>query len=296
VKDSSFTLAFFVLAALWAASVPAPGATEILYWDTKPAVRATCIYGQIMVLATVPKIYYCTTEWYGVGGYCGIQDISPTERRAIFSIWDPSPALHGQVIEADPQAIYSRFNEFGNVAGSHIIFNWKVEKPVQFFVQKLPGKKPATTETRFYVFDDEQKAWRPVSGISDPNPTPQQGPIFDNPVSWIENIGGQADPAVVKMALYDLWAGSSPDTLRRLTVAGGGSGSGRWGQLSGSYFLAEGSPENLAAFFAAHEQAYGKPLFGVDGHNLPPLQPQPLPARLVETLKNLPRAPAASPQ
>ena len=144
--------------------------------------------------------------------------------------------------------------------------------------------------TRFYVFDDDQRGWRPVSGISYPNPVPKSGPTFDNPVSWIENINGQANPAIVKMALYDLWARPGSKKLKRLTAAGGKSGSGRWGQLNGSYFLAEGSPDNLKAFFAAHEPAYGMPLFGVDGQNLPPLGPQPLPAGLIETLKNLPHA------
>src|SRR4051794_37482571 len=70
----------------------------------KPAA-ATCIFGEITVLATSPGIYYCGANWHPgepAGGYCGIQHNGPAERRTIFSIWDTTSDLHPSVTEADP--------------------------------------------------------------------------------------------------------------------------------------------------------------------------------------------------
>ncbi len=75
--------------------------------------------------------------------------------------------------------------------------------------------------------------------------------------------------------------------MTRLTRCGGESGSGRWGQLHGEYFLSEGSPANLKAAFAKLEKAYGKPVYGKDGKDLPPLADKPLPTKLIGELEHL---------
>ena len=67
-----------------------------LWWNLEGQKDATCLYGEITVLATAPHIYYCGANWHPgepAGGYCGIQHNSETERRTIFSIWDTSPEL-----------------------------------------------------------------------------------------------------------------------------------------------------------------------------------------------------------
>jgi len=83
-----------------------------LWWDTENQRNATCLYGEITVLATYPSIYYCGANWHPgepAGGYCGIQDNSATERRTIFSIWNTTQQLHPQVAEIDPQVRNRRF-------------------------------------------------------------------------------------------------------------------------------------------------------------------------------------------
>ncbi len=45
-----------------------------LWWDLEGQKDATCLYGQITVLATHPAIYYCGANWHPgepAGGYCG---------------------------------------------------------------------------------------------------------------------------------------------------------------------------------------------------------------------------------
>ena len=64
--------------------------------------------------------------------------------------------------------------------------------------------------------------------------------------SFLENFAGK-DRAVPKLALYRLWLGSSVETMKCLTKAGG---DGTWGQLHDAYFLAEGDPAALKGVFA----------------------------------------------
>jgi hypothetical protein len=267
-------------------------ATEALNWNTRGQPNITCIYGEITVLASIPSIYFCGAQWDGVGGYCGIQHNSPTERRTIFSIWDTAPTLRPRVTAADKETVFNRFGGEGEGAHTHMIWNWKYGETFRFFLQKRPGATPSTTDTRYYIFDPARQ-WRHSATINSPNGDKNRGTTFDGVVSWIENFGDfQATAATPKIALYSLWVGDSVDGLKHLTRSGGASGSGRWGQLRSAYFLAEGSPEQLAKAFAKLEPQYGQPIFGVDGKELPPIPAKPLPAELIKELKRLPNATA----
>ncbi|HTV48479.1 MAG TPA: DUF3472 domain-containing protein [Phycisphaerae bacterium] len=270
--------------------------TEVLYWNTAHQKNVTCIYGQITVLATVPRIYYCGAEWYGVGGYSGIQDLpskGKPDLRNIFSIWDTSKNLPAKITQADPDALISRFGGEGTGAHANMLNVWKIGRTYQFFIQKTPGKGIGTTDTSYYYFDSSEDKWRHLATINSPNGPKNAGVNFGGVVSWIENIGGQAPAAIPKMALYRLWIGPDVEDMKCLTHSSGQSGSGRWGQLDGQYFLAEGSPANLDALFAKLRPKYGDPVFGMDGKELPPLADLPLSDQLIAKLEHLPSAPAA---
>ncbi|MBI3721521.1 MAG: hypothetical protein HY248_03125 [Fimbriimonas ginsengisoli] len=104
--------------------------------------------------------------------------------------------------------------------------------------------------------------------------------------SFLENFLGR-DRDLPKVALYRLWLGTSVDKLKCLTRA---VGDGTWGQLEGAYFLAEGSPDSLAATFARLEKEYSKPIYGVKGQSLAPIPDAPPPTAVVAALAKLPRA------
>ena len=96
-----------------------------LRWNLEGRKHATCLYGEITVLATAPHIYYCGANWHPgepAGGYCGIQHNSETERRTIFSIWDTSPQLYPKVTAANPHTIHNRFG--GEGTGGIPISSW----------------------------------------------------------------------------------------------------------------------------------------------------------------------------
>ena len=105
--------------------------------------------------------------------------------------------------------------------------------------------------------------------------------------SFLENFAGK-DKATPKLALYRLWLGSSVDTMKCLTKAGG---DGTWGEFHDTYFLAEGDPAALNDVFAqGKKRKYGRPVMGEKGKSLEPISDIPLTKRVVVALKKLPRA------
>jgi hypothetical protein len=273
----------------------ATASAQHLWWDLQGQRDATCLYGEITVLATHPAIYYCGANWHPgepAGGYCGIQHNGTRERRTIFSIWDTSPELHPKVTEADPETIFGRFGGEGEGGHTHMIWNWKTNETFQFFVQKLPGRDTNSTDARYYIFDRAAGKWRHSATITSPNGGKRSVATLGGGVnSFLENFLGR-DRALPKLALYRLWLGPSVDDMKCLTIA---HGDGKWGQLHGAYYLAEGDADALERVFASLVQEYGKPTFGGKGTNLAPIPDQPLPAALLADLKNLPRATEAKP-
>ncbi len=259
-----------------------------LWWDLEGQREATCLYGEITVLATHPHIYYCGANWHPgepAGGYCGIQHNGPRERRTIFSIWDTAPDLHPSVTKADPDTLFNRFGGEGEGAHTHMLWPWKERETFSFCVQKRPGTKADTTDARYFVFDRARKSWRPSATITCPNGGKRSVATLGGGLnSFLENFAG-TDKEIPKLAFYRLWLGPSLDRMKALTRA---QGDGQWGQLHDAYFLAEGDAEKLKGVFAALEPDYGKPRFGGLGKSLGPLPDRPVPAGVSEALKRLP--------
>ena len=270
----------------------AEAASSHLWWDVKGMKGATCVYGEITVLATHAPIYYCGANWHPgepAGGYCGIQHNSQRERRTIFSIWDTSPTLHPKVTFADPQTIHNRFGGEGEGGHTHMLWNWQAGMTFQFFVQKQPGVMAETTDTRYFIFDTGSMQWRHSATITSPQGDEKSAASVSTIgggglVSFLENFGGEKDKSVAKLALYRLWVGTAVDELKCLTTV---KGNGQWGQLDDCYFLAEGGEMELQAVFAAMKQQRGEPVFGRKGIQLPPISERVVSAETVKGLQGV---------
>lgn len=258
-----------------------------LWWNLEHQDHATCLYGEVTVLATYPAIYYCGANWHpgeAAGGYCGIQDNGLTERRTIFSIWDTSAALHPQITQVDPGTVTSRFTNEGSGAHTHMLWNWKTGETFQFFVQKKPGRVKDTTGASYYVFDPERKQWLHSATITCPNGGEEGVATIGGGLnSFLENYLGQ-DKAVPRLALYRLWLGSDPGSMRCLTRA---EGDGTWGTLDDAYFLATGDRAKLDGVLAGLKSKYGEAVFGGKGIEVPPISDKPVPRKVIEALKKV---------
>ncbi len=271
-----------------------------LWWDAKQLDAATCLYGEITVLATHHEIYYCGANWHPgepAGGYCGIQHNGPHEKRTIFSIWDTSPELHPAVTQADSETIFERFGGEGEGSHTHMLWEWKAGDTFQFFLRKQPGTAPGTTDARYYVYDRGANRWRHSATITAPDgDSTSRSSVMTigggKLASFLENFGGTYRD-VPKLALYRLWLGNGVDDMRCLTRA---KGDGTWGQLQGAYFLAEGGEAQLDSLFAGLRKQYGAPVFGARGMPLDPVPERTLPDGLIRELKALPQAKQVPPR
>jgi hypothetical protein len=279
---------FWAVAAIFLSDQCAMG--QHLWWNLEGQKNATCLYGEITVLATHPGIFYCGANWHPgepAGGYCGIQHNGLDERRIIFSIWDTTPELHPKVTEADSHTIFNRFGGEGTGAHTHMIWPWQIGGVFRFFVHKARGKDPDTTDALYYFYDNKQRKWLPSATITSPNGGKPSVATFGGGLnSFLENFAGR-DRAVPKLALYRLWLGASADQLQCLTRA---TGDGKWGQLHDEYFLAEGSDDELTRLFAKLEHEFGKPAFGGEKTDLQPISDKALHSETIKELRNLPRA------
>jgi hypothetical protein len=168
-----------------------------------------------------------------------------------------------------------------------MIWDWNVGETFQFFVEKLPGKTPDTTDTRYYVHDRTSNKWLHSATITNPNGGEKSVATMGGGLnSFLENFSGR-DRTLPKLALYRLWLGSSPDTMKCLTTA---VGDGIWGKLHDAYFLAEGGDTDLKSVFATWKTRYGDPERGQIGKKLKPITDSPLDKELVDALMQLPRA------
>jgi hypothetical protein len=282
----------FLLAASYLSLLASVSSAQHLWWNLEGQKDATCLYGEITPLATHTTIYYCGSNWHpgeSAGGYCGIQHNGPNERRTIFSIWDTSPELHPKVTAADPETVFGRFGGEGEGGHTHMLWRWKAGDTFQYFVHKQPGPKPDTTACMYYIYDREAKKWRHSATIVSPNGGHKSVATLGGSInSFLENFSGR-DREVPKLCLYQLWLGNSVDKTKCLTRA---VGDGKWGELHGAYFLAEGNDQKLDEVFAKLQPKYGKPQFGGKGHDLAPLPDKPLSKDLIKALGHLPQAKA----
>lgn len=281
-----------VFAAVCCIFTPRAGAQH-LWWDTKKLDEATCLYGEITVLATKPGIYYCGANWHPgepAGGYCGIQHNTPKERRTIFSIWDTAPKLHPKVTRADPETICNRFGGEGEGAHTHMVWDWEPGDPFQFFLKKEPGSAPDTTDASYYVYDRRAKKWRHSATLRSPNGNKNKASVINigggGLASFLEKFTGQ-DKQAPKLALYRLWLGNNISSMKCLTQA---QGDGTWGQLRDTFFLADGDSKVLDKLFDEVQINYGKPVYGKAGKKLPAIADKPVPANVLKELQSLPQA------
>jgi len=261
-----------------------------MWWNLNRQHGATCLYGEITVLATSPCIYYCGANWHPgepAGGYCGIQHHDRMDQPTIFSIWDTSAEHHSKTTAADIQTIHKRFGGEGTGEQTFLERAWTVGELFQFFVQKQPSEEAGSTDTGYFIIDRNESKWRHVATITTPNGGHQCVTTIGTSIaSFLENWRGR-DITAPKLALYRLWLGSGVDAMTCLTSV---SGDDNWGKLNDSFFLAQGDPPAVDAVFRQLESRHGMPVFGGRGKTLPPISDRPIAPELLMALRNLPSA------
>ena len=147
---------------------------------------------------------------------------------------------------------------------THMVRDWRVDEPFQFFVQKTAGKRFEDDRCSLITFTtDELNRWRHSATIASPNGDEKS----QRSVSTIGGGGGgllsgklqrQRSRATETGPLSALaW-----NKRRQLKVPEPGQGDGVWGQLRDTYFLAEGSEQEREATFDKLQGRLGMLVFG----------------------------------
>ena len=100
-------------------------------------------------------------------GYMGIQVNSPTERRVLFSVWDP-PSGQTTLIKKSEGVTAGRFGGEGTGGQSYMIFNWKAGTTYKFLTQGKPDGAGNTIYTSWF-FAPEAGNWKMIASWKRPN-------------------------------------------------------------------------------------------------------------------------------
>lgn len=238
---------------------------QALIWRPKDDQGSyRCIYGEITVLATAPKTYYCGCNWWPscpAGGYTGIQDLG-AKHAMIFSIWDTSAEMHTVAVDqGDPRTELSRFGGEGEGGKSMLAYNWRLGQTYRYFVFKRQDEEHKCTLASTFFYDDELGRWVYEATIASPDNGDKCIKGFGGMMNaFLENFGGQ-DKDVPRLAAYRLWVGTTPDNLTCVTEANG-NGHGMWGVVNDSFFLASGDEATVRGLVNGGQTSSGEPVWG----------------------------------
>ena len=153
---SNLAVATVALLALAADRVEA----QHLYWDTRGSADATCVYGEVTVLATHHPIYYCGANWHP-GEPAGAIAVSSTTARTSGGRSSRSGTRPRRSTRRSrgptPRRSITASGARGEGGHTHMLWDWQVGDTFRFFVQKRPGTAPGTTDVHYFVHDRTSK-------------------------------------------------------------------------------------------------------------------------------------------
>ncbi len=134
---------------------------------TIPSGDIEYFYSELTVPAGEDKIgSYFMANGFGEG-YFGIQVNSATERRVLFSVWDPS-AGQTTLVRKGTDVTAGRFGGEGTGGQSYMIFNWHAGTAYKFLTQGKPDGTGNTVYTSWF-FAPETGSWKLLATFTRPN-------------------------------------------------------------------------------------------------------------------------------
>ena len=134
---------------------------------TTPAADKEYFYSELTVPTGEDKIgSYFMANGFGEG-YMGIQVNSATERRVLFSVWDPATG-QTTLVRKGTDVTAGRFGGEGTGGQSYMIFNWQAGTTYKFLTQGKPDGVGNTIYTSWF-FAPEVGNWKLMATWSRPN-------------------------------------------------------------------------------------------------------------------------------
>ncbi len=164
----TLSLAFaFATAAAFAAEPPPRAARSVHLGYAAP--EGDLFYNEMIVNESVNGSYFMACGWNT--GYFGIQQLgSPTNKVAIFSVWDPTKGDDQKAVKLEDRVelLYEgagvrikRFGGEGTGGQCMTPFAWKIGETNRFALQgEVQGEKTAYTA---WLFDNTTYGWRKLA-------------------------------------------------------------------------------------------------------------------------------------
>jgi len=134
---------------------------------TIPTGDIEYFYSELTVPVGEDKIgSYFMANGFGEG-YFGIQVNSVTERRVLFSVWDPS-AGQTTLVRKGTDVTAGRFGGEGTGGQSYMIFNWQAGTTYKFLTHGKPDGAGNTVYTSWF-FAPEAGSWKLMATFTRPN-------------------------------------------------------------------------------------------------------------------------------
>ena len=135
---------------------------------TTPPGNKEYFYSELTVPVNEDKIAsYFMANGFGEG-YFGMQVNSATERRVLFSVWDPEPG-QGQTTLLKKGAGVTAGTFGGEKTGgqSYLVYNWKAGNTYKFLTRAKPDGSGSTVYTSWF-FAPEDGSWKLIASFSRP--------------------------------------------------------------------------------------------------------------------------------
>ena len=246
---------------------------ENFYWSrrgpschlsyTIPAADKEYFYSELTVPAGEDKIgTYFMANGFGEG-YMGIQVNSETERRVLFSVWDPDKG-QTTLVRKGNGVTAGRFGGEGTGGQSYMLFDWKAGTTYKFLTQGKPDGAGNTVYTSWF-FAPETAGWKLIATFTRPNTNkyltnfhgflenfiPEQG-YLARKAHWSNQWVRLAAGTWSEVTEFKFTVDATAKNRQRLDYAGGTE--------NGKFFL------KMDGFFAANVQPntlFSKPVTGM---------------------------------
>ena len=147
------------------------------------------------------------------GGYFGIQVNSATERKVLFSVWDPKVGKT-TLVRKGPGVVDNAFGGEGTGGQSYMVFNWQAGKTYKFLTQGKPDGLGNTLYSS-WLFASEWGAWRFIATWKRPN----TNSYLTGTYSFLENFEDENGWQIRKAYYNNQWARTSSGTWTELINA-----------------------------------------------------------------------------
>lgn len=157
-------------------------------------------------------------------GYCGIQVLSPSQRRVLFSVWDADNGAKTTLVKKGAGVVDNRFGGEGSGGQSFLTYDWVTGNTYRFITRATPDRA-GNTDFSAWFYAPELGTWRFIATWRRPSTTTNMTGVY----SFLENFSDTNGHLGRSVLLGNQWARST---------------SGVWSEVTTAHFTGDATADN----------------------------------------------------